>query len=87
VRIVRIVPWRWCPFCPFRQLAKTLAEELGKFRVKINMASATESFEAWRERYHDDLVLAVALAAWAGEWALRHEYLECVTEHVSTYKT
>jgi len=43
-------------------LAPTLTQELSTFRVKINVASATESFEAWRERDHDDLVLAVALA-------------------------
>jgi hypothetical protein len=46
--------------------AKTLARELGTFQVKIT-AAGNESFEAWRERDHDDLVLAVALAAWAAE--------------------
>ena len=46
--------------------AKTLASELGTFTVKITPAG-NESFESWRERDHDDLVLAVALAAWAAE--------------------
>jgi hypothetical protein len=46
---------------------ETLKKELANFKVKINVASATESFEAWRERDHDDLVLAVALALWWGE--------------------
>jgi hypothetical protein len=41
-------------------------KELESFRVKIT-ASAHETFEAWRERDHDDLVLAVALAAWVGQ--------------------
>jgi hypothetical protein len=43
-----------------------LVQELGAFRVKIT-ASANETFEAWRERDHDDLVLAVAMAAWVGQ--------------------
>jgi hypothetical protein len=51
-----------------RQLsnAPVLIRELEAFRVKVT-ASANETFEAWRERDHDDLVLAVALAAWVGE--------------------
>jgi hypothetical protein len=43
-----------------------LTRELLAFQVKVTV-SATETFEAWREREHDDLVLAVALAAWVGE--------------------
>jgi hypothetical protein len=51
--------------------AKTLRKELQTFKTKINVKSATESFEAWREGDHDDLVLAVALAVWFGESAQR----------------
>ncbi len=47
--------------------AQTLAQELQNFRVKVTTAG-NETFEAWRDRDHDDLVLAVALAAW---WAQR----------------
>ena len=43
-----------------------VARELGTFTVKIT-SSANETFEAWREREHDDLVLAVALATWGAE--------------------
>jgi hypothetical protein len=43
-----------------------LGKELLAFRVKVTVA-ANETFEAWRERDHDDMVLAVALAAWVGE--------------------
>jgi hypothetical protein len=46
---------------------KLLLRELDSFKVKINPETANESFEAWRERDHDDLVLALALACWAGE--------------------
>jgi hypothetical protein len=40
-----------------------LTAELAAFRVRVT-PSANETFEAWRERDHDDLVLAVAMAAW-----------------------
>ena len=46
--------------------AETLQKELAAFRVKVT-AAGNETFEARRERDHDDLVLAVALAAWLGE--------------------
>lgn len=46
--------------------AATLTRELQTFSVKITPAG-NESFESWRERDHDDLVLAVALATWAAE--------------------
>src|SRR5262245_56965307 len=43
--------------------AATLVRELSTFQVKITLA-ANESFGAWREGAHDDLVLATALATW-----------------------
>ncbi|MFL5330038.1 MAG: hypothetical protein ACJ8C4_14125 [Gemmataceae bacterium] len=46
--------------------ADTLIEEMQNFRVKITMA-ANETFGAWREGQHDDLVLAVAVAGWWSE--------------------
>jgi hypothetical protein len=49
--------------------APVLVRELENFRVRIT-AAANETFEAWRENAHDDLVLAVALAAWWGERCL-----------------
>ena len=51
-------------------MASVLLKELESFRVKIT-AAANETFEGWRERDHDDMVLAVALAAWVGEHALK----------------
>jgi hypothetical protein len=45
----------------------TLMRELQTFRAKVNVAIDKESFEDWRERNHDDLVLAVALAVWCVE--------------------
>ena len=46
--------------------AAILIEELKAFRAKITV-SGNETFGAWRERDHDDLVLAVALALWLAE--------------------
>ena len=43
-----------------------LKEELLNFRRKINLKTAHDSYEHWRESDHDDLVLATALACW---WA------------------
>lgn len=43
-----------------------LKKELGNFKVKVTPA-ANETFGAWRDGQHDDLVLAVALATWVGE--------------------
>jgi hypothetical protein len=34
---------------------------------KVNIATGLDSYEAWREEDHDDLVLAVAMACWCGE--------------------
>ncbi|MQA88709.1 MAG: hypothetical protein GEU90_00540 [Gemmatimonas sp.] len=48
-------------------LVDTLVRELLAFRVKISADTAHDSYGAWREGSHDDLVLAVALAAWYAE--------------------
>jgi hypothetical protein len=53
--------------------AATLQRELLNFRVRITPA-ANDTYAAWREGEHDDTVLAVALAVWAGE-ALRKRQL------------
>ncbi len=44
-----------------------LVQELLAFRVKIDPLTAHDSYGAWREGAHDDLVLAVAVAAWWGQ--------------------
>lgn len=47
--------------------AETLTREMLAFKVTIS-ATGHDSFgNDWRENPHDDMVLAVALAAWAGE--------------------
>ncbi len=43
--------------------AKTLIDELLNFKIKVN-THANDTYEAWREGDHDDLVLSLALAAW-----------------------
>lgn len=46
--------------------AETLTDELLNFRHEVTR-SANETYGAWREGDHDDLVLAVALAVWAAQ--------------------
>jgi hypothetical protein len=54
--------------------AATLVKELQAFRVKVS-AAGTEQFEAWREKDHDDLVLAVAIAAWVAERGVQRLFM------------
>jgi hypothetical protein len=42
-------------------------EEPLNFKVKIEPKMAHDSYAAWRENQHDDLICAVALAGWLGE--------------------
>jgi len=46
-------------------MAATLADELQQFRLRT--VTPTDNVVEWRERPHDDLVLAVAVAAWQAE--------------------
>lgn len=48
-------------------LARTLQEEARNFKVKIDAATAHDSYSSWRESEHDDLLLAVSMALWVGE--------------------
>lgn len=48
-------------------LASVLQAELLNFKVKIDPVTAHDSYSAWREQDHDDLVLSVAMAAWWAE--------------------
>jgi hypothetical protein len=48
--------------------AELLVKELLAFQVKIT-SNAHDTYGAWREGAHDDLVLALALATWYGEKA------------------
>lgn len=49
-------------------LTPILTKELLNFKVRIDPATAHDSYSAWREADHDDLVLALALACWWGEY-------------------
>jgi len=44
--------------------ATLLLREMLNFRVKIDPKTGNDSYSAWRESEHDDMVLAVALACW-----------------------
>lgn len=47
--------------------AQTLTREMLAFKVSFSKTGHDSYGNDWRENDHDDLVLAVALAAWAGE--------------------
>jgi hypothetical protein len=53
-------------------LAPVLAEELAGFKMKFNAATGHDSYESWREKDHDDCVLAVAMGVWFGEGRRTH---------------
>jgi hypothetical protein len=56
--------------------AKVLSTELGMFRAKQRADSTKDaSLEAWRERDHDDLVLAAALSLWFAEKAAKKPWI------------
>ncbi len=42
-------------------------QEMQAFRMKINLETMHDSYGAWREGTHDDLLLALAIACWYGE--------------------
>lgn len=46
--------------------AETFSPEIVSFQANVRLAGGSEDV-SWREREQDDLVLAVALAAWEGE--------------------
>jgi hypothetical protein len=65
-------------FAAVLPLVGTLKEELQNFKIKITEAG-NDTYEAWREGQHDDLVFALCLACWhserflsAQEWARLH---------------
>lgn len=57
------------------QLGPVLSAEMLNFKVKIDPVTAHDSYSAWREQDHDDLVLSVALAAWFGETAFEDVHI------------
>jgi len=48
------------------QFAPVLKSELQGFKAEIT-ASGHDTYEAWRDGEHDDLVLALAMACWFAE--------------------
>jgi len=52
--------------------AATLVKELEGFKVKISLTTGHDTYDAWREGIHDDLVLATCLATWFRSWYCAH---------------
>jgi len=61
-------------------LASVLQTELMNFKVKIDPVTAHDSYSAWREQDHDDMVLSVALAVWCAEKTTRTETIKIPTQ-------
>ena len=66
-RAVKLMQRRELNVAPSLDFAQTLVEELRNFRLKINIDTGHDSYEAWRERDHDDLVLSLCIGLWASE--------------------
>jgi hypothetical protein len=66
-RAVKLLQRRELNVAPSLEYAQTLIEELRAFRLKININTGHDSYEAWRERDHDDLVLSLCIGLWAAE--------------------
>jgi hypothetical protein len=66
-RAVKLMQRRELNVSPQLRYAETLIEELRNFRLKINITTGHDTYEAWRERDHDDLVLALCIGLWAAE--------------------
>jgi len=45
-------------------IIKDFRDELAGFNMKINKQTGHDSYEAWMESIHDDLVLSVAMGVW-----------------------
>ena len=52
--------------------AVEVKQEMQTFTSRINHETAHESFAAWREQAHDDLLLAMSLCTWWGEYQARY---------------
>jgi len=53
--------------------AVQLVQELLDFKVQINPRTRRESYEAGKASSHDDLIVALALAAWFPEYSCRNK--------------
>ncbi len=47
------------------EAAQEFVKELENFKYKISLTTGHDSYEAWRESIHDDLVLCICMACWA----------------------
>ena len=61
-------------------LAEPLKGELTNLKLKINTIGH-DSYSAWRESEHDDLVLCLALSAWYGEYRYSRRHRRTVDKN------
>lgn len=58
---------------PKLEYAKALNDELPTFTMKLSQRTGFDSYEGWRDRDKDDLVLALAIAAWYASYTQPYE--------------
>lgn len=63
-------------------LAQELVKELTAFELRVNLRTGHDTYEAWRANTHDDIVLAVAIAAWVAEQHIEG-MARAVVEHLA----
>lgn len=57
----------------YRQHAELLFKECMSFKMRINARTGHDTYEAWREGEHDDLVLALSIACWTAQMIVSTE--------------
>lgn len=60
--------------------AELLTREMQNFRYKIS-AKGHDTYESWREKEHDDLVLALAIAIWTGQMIISMTAAEVISDY------
>ena len=59
-------------------VVKDFKDELANFRMKTDQRTGHDSYEAWLDRVHDDLVMSVAMGVW---WVDRTHGVSTVVEN------
>ena len=57
----------WLKYSSALPEVDTMIRELGNFNMTVNIQTGHDSYGAWREGVHDDLVLSVAMAVYAAK--------------------
>ncbi len=62
-------------------LLSEMVKEMLSFKIKVNTKTGHDSYEAWRESDHDDLVLGTCLGLWFAENVRKRPGLRIIDQH------